>query len=79
MIGEMKYYRKDYGEAIAYFKKSASLYQKASYMPILMLHTAISMQKTGDIRNAKSFYKAVISKYAGSKSAKIAKENLSEM
>ncbi|EQB35426.1 hypothetical protein M947_09085 [Sulfurimonas hongkongensis] len=79
MIGEMKYYRKNYAEAIAYFKKSASLYSKADYMPTLMLHTAISMDKTSDFKNAKSFYKGVISKYPDSKAADIAKTNLSKI
>lgn len=63
MIGEMNYYRKNYANAIAYFKKSASLYDKASYMPVLMLHTAVAMKKTGDAKNAKSFFKAIIAKY----------------
>jgi TolA-binding protein len=79
MMGEIKYRRKNYAEAIAYFKKSASLYSKASYMPELMLHTAIAMDKTGDKKNAKSFYKGVIAKYPSSKSAKTAKSNLSKM
>lgn len=52
MLGEMMYYRKNYADAIAYFKKSASLYSKASYMPVLMLHTAVSMDNTGDEDNA---------------------------
>ena len=69
MIGEMQYYRKNYAEAIAYFKKSAKLYPKASYMSILMLHTAMSMEKTGDIKNAKSFYDGIILKYPESKYA----------
>jgi len=79
MIGEIKYYRKHYADAIAYFKKSASLYSKASYMPTLMLHTAISMEKTGDKKNTKTFYKGVISKYPSSKEAEIAKSNLSKI
>ncbi len=79
MIGEMYYYRKDYSNAIAYFKKSASLYSEASYMPTLMLHTAVSMQNSGDPSNAKSFYNAVISKYSGSKQAQIAENNLLNM
>lgn len=79
MIGEMKYYRKNYAEAIAYFKKSASLYSKADYMPTLMLHTAISMDETSDFKNAKSFYKGVIAKYPDSKEATIAKTNLSKL
>lgn len=69
MIGEMKYKRKNYSDAISYFKKSASLYSKASYMPTLMLHTAISMQKTGDTNNAQAFFKGVVSKYPDSKEA----------
>ncbi|MDD2448303.1 MAG: tetratricopeptide repeat protein [Sulfurimonas sp.] len=79
MIGEMNYYRKNYAEAIAYFKKSASLYSKADYMPTLMLHTAISMHETSDEKNAKSFYSGVISKYPDSKAAGIAKTKLSQM
>ena len=76
MIGEMNYRRKNYANAITYFKKSASLYSKASYMPNLMLHTAISMNKTGDSGHAKSFFNAVISKYPNSKEAKEAEKYL---
>lgn len=74
MVGEMNYYRKNYADAIAYFKKSASLYSKASYMPYLMLHTAISMDKSGDVENAKKFYNAVILKYPDSSQAEAAKK-----
>ena len=79
MIGEMKYKRKNYSDAISYFKKSASLYSKASYMSSLMLHTAISMDKTGDKKNAKAFYKGVIQKFPNTKDAKDAKKYLSLM
>jgi len=76
MIGEMYYKRKDYGKAISYFKKSASLYSKASYMPKLMLHTAISMKKTGDIKHADAFFNAIVAKYPNSKEAAEAKKYL---
>ncbi|WP_428737265.1 tetratricopeptide repeat protein [Sulfurimonas sp.] len=76
MIAEMWYKRKDYAKAISYFKKSSELYSKASYMPELMLHTAISMEKTGDISHAKTFYNAIISKYPNSKEAIKAKKLL---
>jgi len=69
MIGEMYFKRKDYANAISYFKKSASLYGKASYMPKLMLHTATSMSKTGDKKHANAFFNAIISKYPNSKEA----------
>lgn len=76
MIGEMYYKRKNYGRAISYFKKSAALYSKASYMPRLMLHTAISMKKTGDIKHANAFFNAIVAKYPKSKEAREAKKYL---
>ncbi|OHE01989.1 MAG: hypothetical protein A2513_08510 [Sulfurimonas sp. RIFOXYD12_FULL_33_39] len=79
MVGEIEYYKNSYAEAIAYYKKSASLFNKASYMPTLMLHTAISMDKTGDKKNAKIFYDAVVSQFSDSSQAKIAKSKLSSI
>lgn len=69
MIGEMWYYRKNYGKAISYFKESAKLYDKASYMPTLLLHSAISMESTGDHKNAQMFFSAIVAKYPDSKAA----------
>jgi len=73
MIGEMNYKRKNYASAISYFKKSSSLYSKASYMPNLMLHTAVSMKKTGDTAHANAFFKAIVSKYPKTAEAKDAR------
>jgi len=73
IIGEMNYKRKNYSKAVSYFKKSASLYSKASYMPNLMLHTAVSMYKTGDKSHAKAFFEAIVAKYPKSHEAKDAK------
>ncbi len=77
MIGEMNFKRKNYANAITYFKKSSSLYSKASYMPRLMLHSAISMDKTGDEEHALVFYNAIISKYPNTQEAIKAKKHLS--
>lgn len=79
MIGEIEYYRKNYADAVAYYKKSATLYSKASYMPVLMLHSAISMEKVGDKKNAEIFYDAIISQYPESEHAKTAKSKLKAM
>ena len=76
MIGEMYYKRKDYAKAISYFKKSAALYSKASYMPKLMLHTALSMKKTGDVKHANAFFNAIIAKYPNTKEARESKKYL---
>jgi len=74
MLGEIYYYKRDYANAIAYFKESAKRYPKASYMPTLMLHTAVAMKKTGDKNNANAFFKALVKKYPSSKEAKAAKK-----
>ncbi|MDB2562154.1 tetratricopeptide repeat protein [Sulfurimonas sp.] len=76
MVGQMKFKRKNYAEAISYYKKSASLYSKAKYMPELLLNTAVSMEKTGDMKNAKSFYNGIINKFPSSPEAMRAQENL---
>jgi len=76
MIGEMYYKRKNYAKAISYFKKSSQLYTKASYMPTLMLHTAISMERTGDISHAMVFYNAIVQKFPNSSEAKESKKHL---
>jgi TolA-binding protein len=75
-IGEMNFRRKKYKTAISYFKESASRYDKASYMPTLLLHSAIAMEKTGDSANAQTFYSAVLAKYPTSKEAKEAEKRI---
>jgi TolA-binding protein len=78
-LGQMWYVRKKYDLAISHFKKSAILYDKAAYMPTLLLHSAISFEKTNDKDNARSFYSTLIDLYPGSEESKIAKKNLSKL
>lgn len=79
MVGEIEYYKNNHAEAIAYFKKSATLQDKATYMPTLLLHTAMSMEKTGDKKSARMFYDAVVSQYPQSSQSDIAKKKLSSL
>jgi TolA-binding protein len=75
-LGEIAYYQKRYSDAIVYFKKSASLYDKASYMPTLLLHTALSFKKLGETENARLFFEAITETYPDTPQAKIAHKNL---
>ncbi|NOZ90769.1 MAG: tetratricopeptide repeat protein [Epsilonproteobacteria bacterium] len=75
-LGEIAYYTKDYNQAIRYYKKSASLYDNASYMKVLYLHTAIALARTGQEEQAKNFFQFVVDNYPGTKAADIAKKNL---
>lgn len=79
MIGETHFERKNFKEAVSNYKQSASQNEKAIYMPTLLLHSGISMEKTGDNATAKAFYQATISKYSGSGAAKEAQERLSKL
>ena len=79
MVGEINYKTKNYADAISYFKESGTHNDKASYMPTLMLHTAIAMQKTKDNETAKKFLNALIENYSKSSEAKDAKKILSNL
>ncbi|MFA6196368.1 MAG: tetratricopeptide repeat protein [Sulfurimonas sp.] len=76
MIGEINFKRKNYSEAVAYYKKSTSLFPKASYMPTLLLHAGISMDNSGDKKNANAFYEGLIAKFPDTKEAEEAKKHL---
>ncbi|WP_286337536.1 tetratricopeptide repeat protein [Hydrogenimonas cancrithermarum] len=78
-LGEIAYREGRYKDAIAYYKKSASLYDKSSFMPTLLLHTAISLERIGDKKQASQFYESLIQLYPKSKSATIAKKNLAKL
>jgi len=78
-LGEIAYYTKKYEDAIFHFKKSAGLYDQASYIDVLLLHTAISLEKSGDKAQARAFYENIIENYQGKKSARIAKEKLKKL
>lgn len=78
-LGEIAYYTKKYEDAIFYFKKSAGIYDKASYIDTLLLHTAVSLEKSGDKAQAKAFYENIIENYSANNSAKIAKQRLKKL
>lgn len=75
-IGESYFQLNEYKNAVAYFKESAKRYVKASYMPNLMLHTAISLKKSNDAEGANQFFQALIAKYPNSSEAKKAEKLL---
>jgi len=78
-LGETYFEQKKYKEAISYYKQSASENEKASTMPTLLLHTGMSMEKNGDIANAKAFYSATLSRFAGTGAAEEAEKKLSKL
>jgi TolA-binding protein len=78
-LGEIWFYRKQYKDAIYYFKNSMLLYDKAKYIPKLLLHSAISFEKTNDLDNAVNFYGTLVDVYPNTQEAKEAKLNLAKI
>ena len=75
-LGEINYYQKKYKEAVVFYKRSIQLYDKASYIATLLLHTGISFNRNGDKNYADKIFNALIANYPKSKEAKIAKKYL---
>ena len=68
-IGEINYYRKNYKDALNFYKRSMTLYDQAEYLPKLLLHSAISFEELGDKENANNFYNTIIDIYPESHEA----------
>ena len=75
-LGEINYYRKNYKDALHYFKTSMMLYDKAKWLPKLLLHSAISFEKLGDNENAQSFYSTLVDIYPDTPEAKEASKKI---
>ena len=75
-LGEIAYRTGKYDDAIRYYQKSAELNENAAYMDRLLLHTGISLEKSGDKEQARSFFQAIVDGYPGTVSARIAKKHL---
>jgi TolA-binding protein len=78
-LGEIAYYTKRYEDAIYYYKKSAEINDKAGYMNVLLLHTAVALDKTGKKTQAKTFYETVVENYSDTKAARIAEKRLKDL
>ncbi len=75
-LGEVAYGEKKYREAIKYYKESALLNQKASYMPVLLWRTAWAFKKIKDDQNYYKFLNTLQHLYPSSEQAKMAKKIL---
>ncbi|WP_238699258.1 tetratricopeptide repeat protein [Helicobacter sp. MIT 05-5294] len=76
LLGEIAFAQKRYEDAIYYYKTSATRYDKADYMPRLMLNSAKSFRAIKEEENAKRFLESLVSLYPKSNEAKEAKKLL---
>jgi TolA-binding protein len=79
-LGEIAYKRKNYKEALAYYKKSISLYpKKTSFTDKLLYHTGISFEKLGMKKEAILTFQKLINDFGNSKYANLAKKELEKI
>ena len=79
-LGEIAYKKKRYKEALAFYKKSISIYpKKASFTARLLYHTAISFKKLHNKNAAILTLKKLISDFPNSKYANLAKKELEKL
>jgi len=69
-LGEIEYKQENYNNAIIFYKKSSAISTKGDYFPKLLYHTAISLDKIGEPKNANGFYQALKTNYPNSPEAK---------
>lgn len=79
MLGEIAYNQGRYTKAIELYQKSAEIKADTNYMDKLLLHTAISLKKSGQPEQAKEFFKTLVDAYPNSVSASTAKRYLKSM
>lgn len=75
-LAQIFFYKKKYKDAIHHFKTSMMLYDQASYIPTLLLHSAISFEKMNDKDNAINFYSTLVDAYPDAKETKEANKRL---
>ena len=73
ILGEIAYKQAKYQEAIVYFKRSVAKDDKASYMPVILWHTAWAFKYTKDLENYEKFLDFLIASYPDSEQGKKAK------
>jgi TolA-binding protein len=79
-LGEIAYKQKNYKEALAYYKKSISLYpKKTSFTDKLLYHTGISFEKLGMKKEARLTFQKLINDFGNSKYANLAKKELEKL
>jgi len=79
-LGEIAYKEGNYKKALAFYKKSITIYpKKASFTSRLLYHTGISFLKLGQKNSAKLTFQKLINDFPNSKYANLAKKELEKI
>jgi len=78
-LGEIAYKNSAYKDALIHYQASVEADEKASYVPIILFRTGISLEKTGDKASAKKILNSLIKNYPDHYLAAPAKKRLAEI
>lgn len=78
-LGEIAYKNSAYKDALVHYQASVEADEKASYIPIILFRTGISLEKTGDKASAKKILNSLIKNYPDHYLVAPAKKRLSEI
>lgn len=78
-LGEIDYRNGDYKAALEHYQASIELDEKATYIPTILYHTGISLEKLGDKESAKKIFNSLITNYPKDNLVKAAKKKLAEI
>ncbi len=70
MLGQIDFVNRAYSNALANYKESAALNDKAYHMPALLLNSAKSLEALNDKKNADKFYSILKKRFPESNEAK---------
>lgn len=78
-LGEIAYKNADYKGAIEYYQKSVEADDKSSFVPMILYHTAYSLEKLNDKASAKKILQNLIANYPDNYLVPSAKKKLAEL
>jgi TolA-binding protein len=77
-LGEIEYKSKNFKEALNHFQESIDADDKSSFLPLMLFHSALSLEKLGDKPSAKKILESMVKTYPNDARIPAAKKKLSE-
>ena len=77
--GEIEYKNGEYKAALEMYQKSIEVDEKATYIPTILYHTGLSLEKTGDKAGAKKVLSSFVSNYPKHTLTPSVKKKLAEL
>ncbi len=78
-MGEICYKNSEYKEALGYYQDSINFDDKSSFLPLMLYHSAVSLDKLGNKKDAKKVFETLIKTFPKNYLIPSSKKKLSEL